>query len=74
MRRRFTFVFFIYCLLAFPFVLYAQDIAVTGKITDQKDGSPLPGVTIKLNGSSRAASTDPNGVFTIQAPVGGTLT
>lgn len=73
MRGRFTFVFFIYCLLAFPFALLAQDIPVTGKVTEQ-NGSPLPGVTVKLNGTTRAASTDANGVFTIQAPVGAKLT
>jgi len=74
MRGRFTFVFFIYCIMAFPLALFAQDIAVTGKVTDQKDGTPLPGVTIRVEGTSRAASTDPNGVFSIQAAVGAKLT
>jgi len=74
MRGRFTIVFFVYCILAFPLALLAQDITVTGKVTDQKDGTPLPGVTVKLDGTTRAASTDPNGVFSIQAPVGGKLT
>ncbi|NII85668.1 TonB-dependent receptor [Pedobacter riviphilus] len=73
MRGRFTFVFFIYCLLAFPFALMAQDIPVTGKVTEQ-NGAPLPGATVKLDGTTRAASTDANGVFTIQAPVGAKLT
>jgi len=73
MRGRFTFVFFIYCLLAFPFALLAQDIPVTGKVTEQ-NGSPLPGATVKLDGTTKAASTDANGVFTIQAPVGAKLT
>ena len=59
--------------MAFPLALFAQDITVTGKVTDQKDGTPLPGVTIKVEGTSRAASTDPNGVFSIQAPVGAKL-
>ncbi|RDC54911.1 TonB-dependent receptor [Pedobacter chinensis] len=74
MRGRFTFVFFVYCILAFPLALLAQDITVTGKVTDQKDGTPLPGVTVKLDGTTRAAATDPNGIFSIQAPVGGKLT
>ncbi|ARS41309.1 SusC/RagA family TonB-linked outer membrane protein [Sphingobacteriaceae bacterium GW460-11-11-14-LB5] len=73
MRGRFTFVFFIYCIMAFPLALLAQDIPVTGKVTEQ-NGSPLPGVTVKLDGTTRAASTDANGVFSIQAPVGGKLT
>lgn len=61
MRGRFTFVFFIYCIMAFPLALLAQDIPVTGKVTEQ-NGSPLPGVTVKLDGTTRAASTDANGV------------
>lgn len=73
MRGRFTFVFFIYCIMAFPLALLAQDIPVTGKVTEQ-NGAPLPGVTVKLDGTTKAASTDANGVFSIQAPVGGKLT
>jgi TonB-linked SusC/RagA family outer membrane protein len=53
--------------------LLAQDIPVTGKVTEQ-NGDPLPGVTVKLDGTTKAASTDANGVFSIQAPVGGKLT
>lgn len=73
MRGRFTFVFFIYCIMIFPLSLMAQDITVTGKVTDQKDGMPLPGVTVKVEGTTKAASTDPSGVFSIQAPVGARL-
>jgi len=72
MRGRFTFVFFVYCILALPLALLAQDIPVTGKVTEQ-NGSPLPGVTVRLEGTTKAASTDANGVFSIQAPVGGKL-
>jgi TonB-linked SusC/RagA family outer membrane protein len=73
MRGRFTFVFFVYCILAFPLALLAQDIPVTGKVTEQ-NGDPLPGATVKLDGTTKAASTDAAGVFVIQAPVGGKLT
>ena len=73
MRGRFTFVFFVYCILAFPLALLAQDIPVTGKVTEQ-NGAPLPGATVKLDGTTKAASTDATGVFSIQAPVGGKLT
>ncbi|WP_431293981.1 carboxypeptidase-like regulatory domain-containing protein [Pedobacter sp. P26] len=72
MRGRFTFVFFIYCIMALPLALLAQDIPVTGKVTEQ-NGSPLPGVTVRLEGTTKAASTDANGVFNIQAPLGGKL-
>ncbi|WP_316828172.1 TonB-dependent receptor [Pedobacter miscanthi] len=73
MRGRFTLVFFMFCFLVFPMALLAQDIPVTGKVTEQ-NGDPLPGATVKLDGTTKAASTDANGVFVIQAPVGGKLT
>lgn len=73
MSRRFTFVFFIYCIMAFPLALLAQDITVTGKVTDEKDGTPLPGVTIKQENAARAVSTDANGRFSIQVPNGAKL-
>ncbi|RYZ96673.1 MAG: SusC/RagA family TonB-linked outer membrane protein, partial [Sphingobacteriaceae bacterium] len=37
---------------------------VTGKVVDEK-GSPLPGVTIRLNSTNRGATTDVDGAFTI---------
>lgn len=73
MKGRFTLIFFISCLLFFPGALLAQDIKVTGKVTDQKDGGPLPGVTITVEGTKRATLTDNNGNFTISAPTGGKL-
>lgn len=73
MSRRFTFVFFIYCIMAFPLALLAQDITVTGKVTDEKDGTPLPGVTIKQENAAKAVSTDANGRFSIQVPNGAKL-
>jgi TonB-linked SusC/RagA family outer membrane protein len=56
--------------MAFPVALLAQDITVTGKVTDEKDGTPLPGVTIKQENAARAVSTDANGRFSIQVPNG----
>lgn len=45
---------------------------VSGKVKDSK-GVPLPGVSIKIEGSTTVALTDVNGVFKIDAPVGATL-
>lgn len=52
--------------------LFAQDIAVTGKITGA-NGTPLPGVSIQVAGTTKGASTDVNGQFKLNAPVGATL-
>ncbi|CAM4090328.1 TonB-linked outer membrane protein, SusC/RagA family [Pedobacter westerhofensis] len=40
---------------------------ITGKITDET-GGPLPGVSIKLKGTTAAAITNNNGSFSIQIP------
>ncbi len=47
-------------------------VIVTGKVTD--DAGPLPGVSIKLKGSSTGTTTDTEGRYTINVPDGiGTL-
>ncbi|MBC8054768.1 MAG: SusC/RagA family TonB-linked outer membrane protein [Sphingobacteriaceae bacterium] len=45
-----------------------SDINVTGKVLDQ-DNQPLIGATVKIKGTNQGgATTDANGVFTINAP------
>lgn len=46
-----------------------QDITVTGQVTDQK-GQPIPGVTIKLKGSSFGVVTGTDGKYSIKSPNG----
>ncbi|PTQ92268.1 TonB-linked SusC/RagA family outer membrane protein [Mucilaginibacter yixingensis] len=46
----------------------APQIMVTGKVVDEKKGEPLPGVTIKIKGTTTAVSTNSNGVFSISVP------
>lgn len=47
--------------------LFAQTIAVKGKVTDNK-GVPLPGTSVKVKGSTTAAVTNGNGDYTISVP------
>lgn len=42
---------------------------VTGNVVDE-NGSPMPGVTVLLKGTSLGTATDANGKFTLQVPVG----
>jgi hypothetical protein len=42
----------------------AADQKVSGKVTDE-NGNGLPGVNVKIKGSSRGTSTDPNGQFNL---------
>jgi TonB-linked SusC/RagA family outer membrane protein len=44
-----------------------QQRQVTGKVTDET-GSPLPGVTVVVTGSSIGAITDASGIFNIPVP------
>lgn len=59
-------------LLCFVIGANAQDRAVTGKVTDAK-GAPIPGVTIKVKATSKAALTDENGFYRISAAPNATL-
>jgi TonB-linked SusC/RagA family outer membrane protein len=50
----------------------SQDIKVTGRITGPT-GEGVPGVTVKIKGSSVATSTDANGNYSISVPDGAKL-
>ncbi|WP_276361771.1 SusC/RagA family TonB-linked outer membrane protein [Daejeonella sp. H1SJ63] len=52
--------------------VFAQNISVTGKVTDA-DNLPLPAVSIKVSGSTQGTSTDANGNFTISVPSNASL-
>lgn len=45
--------------------LFAQDKTVTGKVTDEKDGSPLPGVSVTVKGTNIGTTTEANGTFSL---------
>jgi hypothetical protein len=48
-------------------LLWAQTRLVTGKITDEKDGLPIPGATVTVKNTNITTITDANGAFSIQA-------
>lgn len=53
-------------------VTFAQDIAVTGTVTDQA-GLPIPGVNVLVKGTSNGTQTDFDGNFKITASQGQVL-
>ena len=55
-------------------IVFAQQITVTGKVTDATDGLPIPGANILVKGSTTGTSTGLDGDFSIQAPEGAVLT
>lgn len=52
---------------------WAQDITITGKVTDASDGSPLPGAAVVIKGVAVGQTTDMDGVYSINAPSDATL-
>ncbi len=57
-------------LLAGP--MWAQNVNVTGKVTD-RNGDPLMGVYVLVQGSTTGVTTEINGSYSISAPANGTL-
>lgn len=45
---------------------FAQSRTVTGRVIDEKDGTPLAGVTVQIKGSNKGVVTDANGVYSIE--------
>ncbi|HYW36223.1 MAG TPA: TonB-dependent receptor [Balneolaceae bacterium] len=57
------------CLL-FGFTLngFAQNITVNGKVTDAKSGKSLPGVNIKVKGTTTGTTTNAKGKYSLSVP------
>ncbi|MFN4144795.1 MAG: SusC/RagA family TonB-linked outer membrane protein [Runella sp.] len=51
----------------------AQERKITGKVTAAEDGSPLPGVSVVVKGTSKGTNTDQSGAYSIDAPANATL-
>ncbi|MER0441713.1 TonB-dependent receptor [Emticicia sp. W12TSBA100-4] len=52
---------------------FAQDKTVSGKVTSADDGTPLPGVSVSVKGTSRGTTTDASGVYKISVSGNATL-
>ncbi|WPU95229.1 TonB-dependent receptor [Mucilaginibacter sabulilitoris] len=58
--------------LAAALQVKAQNAAVSGVVTDDKS-APLPGVNVRVKGTTIGVSTDVNGKYTLNVPGGSTL-
>ena len=45
------------CLLFISITAFSQEKVITGKVTDSKDGSAMPGVSVTAKGSSTGTQT-----------------
>jgi TonB-linked SusC/RagA family outer membrane protein len=53
--------------------VFAQNRTVTGTVTAKEDGLPIPGVTVKVKGTSAGTKTNSNGEYSISVPAGAAL-
>ncbi|MFD2513557.1 SusC/RagA family TonB-linked outer membrane protein [Pontibacter locisalis] len=53
--------------------VFAQGKAITGVVTSSEDGSPLPGVTVRVKGGTMGTYTGAQGNYAIQAEQGQVL-
>ncbi|RYG21351.1 MAG: hypothetical protein EOO07_02820, partial [Chitinophagaceae bacterium] len=52
---------------------FAQDITVTGRITDKQTNLPLEGASVGLKNTNTGSTVDAQGNYSIKAPANGTL-
>lgn len=68
-----TFLTSLWLLLLLSFNGLAQDKIISGLVTSQDDGLPLPGVSVRLKGSTVGTQTGAEGKYSIRASAGGVL-
>ena len=64
---------FLICCLMCAGPASAQQVNITGVVTDANDGSPLIGVTVLVEGTTTATTTDYKGAYAIKAKKGDVL-
>ncbi len=62
------------CMVLSTFVLKAQNVTVTGRVTHAVTQEPVEGVSVMVKGSSTGTTTGSDGSFTLVAPNNATLT
>jgi TonB-dependent starch-binding outer membrane protein SusC len=71
MKRK---IIFLSVLLLFGvYLVSAQQLSVSGVVTDASDGSPLIGVSVLVKGTTQGTTTDVNGKYRVSAHQGSTL-
>lgn len=63
-------------LIAFMLVstfCFAQDIEVSGKVTEAATGLPMPGVSVAIKNTTTGTTSDMDGNYSIKAPKGSVI-
>jgi TonB-dependent SusC/RagA subfamily outer membrane receptor len=71
MKRKLLFLLLLSLVVVFR--TFGQTNIVTGTITAKDDGKPLPGVSVKIKGSTTGTQSDIEGKFKLNAPIGAEL-
>jgi len=66
----YTFLFF---LLSLPYIVNAQQVTISGHVTDFEDNIAFPGVTVVVPGTTIGTVSDVDGKYTISVPAETTL-
>ena len=53
--------------------VFGQNITINGTVTDIRDGSPLPGVSIVVKGTTTGTASNLDGQYTLTVPEDATL-
>ncbi len=73
MKERILHAFMVVCMCFSSLALAAQTLQVRGTVTAAVDGRPLPGVTVTVQGTTTATSTDDSGNYVITVPAVGSI-
>lgn len=65
--------FLIFMLTCFTSFMHAQTHAVSGVVSSASDGTPIPGVTVQVKGTTIGTTTDLDGNYKLAAPGNATL-
>ena len=60
-------------IMAFTTALSAQDLKVTGVVTDSATGEAVPFASLQLKGTMTGTVADADGVYTIEVPADGII-
>lgn len=53
--------------------IFAQSTQVSGTVKDANDGTPLPGVSVSIKGTTIGTITDTQGKYSLSVPEGATI-
>ncbi|MBW3466458.1 SusC/RagA family TonB-linked outer membrane protein [Arthrospiribacter ruber] len=73
MRKNFTLLIFLFSAFCLGHHGFGQGMAVSGNVTSQEDGMPLPGVSILVQGTNTGTVTDIDGNYSINVPSGNSV-